>query len=191
MGNVIVPRASGKKSEAEQAIQIYYEENDWLTNADFIQRYKAQFGSIGQDNDNTAYTKRTQIGAYFGFIEWEDISNNKSRRRITPRGRTFWEHILANDTDAIHEDLMKSLEEISFGRRNYACPSGDTDIEPPAVFFHAALELEYITNDEFACLLWLLDSENKPFDQAIEYIRKMLIGLTQHSTRCSDSSSQS
>ena len=68
---------------------------------------------------------------------------------------------------------MKSLEEISFGRRNYACPSGDTDIEPPAVFFHAALELEYITNDEFACLLWLLDSENKPFDQAIEYIRNI------------------
>ena len=61
MGNVIVPRASGKKSEAEQAIPIYYEENDWLSNANFIQHYITQFGPIGKDNDNTAYTKQTQI----------------------------------------------------------------------------------------------------------------------------------
>lgn len=172
---IIISRASGKKDETEHAIQIYYEANDWLTNDEFIQRYKEKFGKIGSDTDDSAYTKRGQNGAYYGFIEWENIKDKKSRRRITPRGRRFWEHLQAEDMDAIHEDIMCAMEKVSFGRNNYGCPSSDSDIEPPTVIFNAAIDLEYITNDEIAYLLYLLDGENMAYSDAVAKVKDLRV----------------
>lgn len=170
MGDLRIPKASEKKAEAEQTIQIYYEENRWLPNSEFIRLYKEKYGLIGTTDDDTAYTKRGQIGAYFGFIEWQDIKNDQSPRRITSRGRSFWAHMLEGDTDAVYEDIMCALEEVTFGRQNYGCHTSDSDLEPLAVFFHAALELDHVSNNEFAYLLYLIDSDGKSFDHAIEEI---------------------
>lgn len=171
MGNLKIPKASEKKIEAERTIQIYYGEDKWLPNSEFIRLYKEKYGLIGTTDDDTAYTKRGQIGAYFGFIEWKDIKNDQSPRRITPRGRNFWAHMLDGDTDAVYEDIMCALEEVTFGRQNYGCHTSDSDLEPLAVFFHAALELEYVSNGEFAFLLYLIDGQNEPFDKAIAAIK--------------------
>ena len=173
MGIVIIPRASGKKDETENAIQLYYEENGWLENDEFRRRYKERFDVIGADTDSSAYTKRTQNGAYYNFLEWEDIHNQKSRRRITERGKKFWEHLQAGDMDAVHEDIMCAFEQVVFGRNNYGCPSSDSDFEPPAVFLHAALRLNYVTNDELAYLLYLLEGQHQPFDIAISEIKQL------------------
>ena len=171
MGNLKIPKASEKKIEAEQTIQIYYDEDHWLLNSEFIRLYKEKYGLIGSTDDDTAYTKRGQIGAYFGFIEWKDIKNNQSPRRITQRGKAFWTHMLEGDTDAVYEDIMCALEEVTFGRQNYGCHTSDSDLEPLAVFFHAALELGYVSNGEFAFLLYMIDGQNETFDRAISAIR--------------------
>ena len=150
MGKMVIPKNSASIEEVMGAIQIYYDANDWMSNADFIQTYKSKIGIIGDDTDSSAYTKKTEIGCYYGFLEWEDIHKKTSPRRITSRGRRFLEHYNANDSDSIQEDIMKSLEEVSFGRNNYACMSCDSDIEPPALFLRAMMDLGYLTNTEFA-----------------------------------------
>ena len=110
MGKIIIPKNSASIEEVMGAMQIYYDANNWLSNADYIQAFKSRIGVIGDDTDSSAYSKRTEIGSYYGFLEWEDISRPQSPRRITPRGRQFLEHYNVGDTNALHEDIMKSLK---------------------------------------------------------------------------------
>lgn len=173
MGKMVIPKNTATTEEVIGAIQIYYDANDWLSNADFIQIYKNRIGIIGDDNDSSAYTKKTEIGCYYGFLEWEDIKKKTSPRRITPRGRKFLEHYNANDIDSIHEDIMKSLEEVSFGRGNYACMSCDSDIEPPALFLRAMMDLGYLTNNEFAFLVFRMEYEGKNYTDTIREIKQI------------------
>lgn len=173
MGKIVIPKNSASLEECMGAMQIYYDVNDWLSNSDFIQTYKVRIGIIGDDNDSSAYTKKTEIGAYYGFIEWEDINRTQSPRRITPRGRTFLEHYNADNKEAMHEDIMCSLEEITFGRNNFACRSCDSDIEPPALFLRAMLDLHYLTNHEFAYLVYKMEYEGQHYTDTINEIRRI------------------
>ncbi len=157
MGKMVIPKNSASIEEVMGAMQIYYDADDWLSNADYIQAFKNRIGIIGDDGDSSAYTKRTEIGSYYGFIEWEDINKTQSPRRITPRGKQFLEHYNAGDTAALHEDIMCSLEEVTFGRNNYACRSSDSDIDPPALFLRAVMDLGYLTNTEFAYLVYQME----------------------------------
>ena len=174
MGKIVIPKNSASLEEVMGAIQIYNDKNDWLSNADFIQTYKSRIGVIGDDTDSSAYTKKTEIGCYYGFLEWEDIRKTQSPRRITPRGRIFLEHYKANDIDAVHEDIMKSLEEVSFGRNNYACKSCDSDIEPPALFLRAMIDLGHLTNTEFAYLVYKMEYEGQHYTETIQEIKNIV-----------------
>ena len=171
MGKMVIPKNSASIEEVMGAMQIYYDANDWLTNADYIQTFKTRIGIIGDDGDSSAYTKRTEIGAYYGFIEWEDIKKTTSSRRITARGRRFLEHYNANDTDAVFEDIMCSLEEVTFGRNNYACRSSDSDIEPPALFFRAVMDLGYLTNTEFGYLVYMMEYKAWHYTETVRDIQ--------------------
>lgn len=173
MGKIVIPKNSASLEEVMGAMQIYYDANDWLSNADFIQTYKSRIGIIGDDRDSSAYTKKTEIGAYYGFLEWEDINKTTSPRRITPRGRKFLEHYNAGDMDAVHEDLMTSLEEVSFGRNNFACRSCDSDIEPPALFLRAMIDLGHLTNTEFAYLVYSMEYEGNHYTETVNEIRNI------------------
>ena len=173
MGKIVIPKNSASIEEVMGAMQIYYDANDWLSNADFIQTYKNRIGIIGDDRDSSAYTKKTEIGAYYGFIEWEDINKTQSPRRITPRGRQFLEHYNSGDTDAVHEDIMKSLEEVSFGRNNFACRSCDSDIEPPALFLRAMMDLGHLTNTEFAYLVYRMEYEGMHYTETVQEIKNI------------------
>ena len=173
MGKIVIPKNSASLEEVMGAMQIYYDTNDWLQNSDFIQTYKDRIGIIGDDNDSSAYTKKTEIGAYYGFLEWEDINKTQSPRRITPRGKVFLEHYNSNNTEAVHEDIMKSLEDVTFGRNNFACRSCDSDVEPPALFLRAILELGYLTNTEFAYLVYRMEYEGKHYTEILQEIRQI------------------
>ena len=170
MGKIVMPKNSASKEETEESIRIYYEAQDWLSNADFIDIYRREVGIVCNDTDSSAYTKKGQIGAYYGFIEWQNIRSKTSPRRITPRGRIFWEHVKANDTEAMQEDIIQSLEKVVFGRNNYSCPSSDSDIEPPCLFIRAALDLGYLSNEEFAYLIYLLADKAVHYTDAIQQV---------------------
>ena len=172
MARMIIPKNTASIEEVMGAMQIYYDANDWVSNADFIQEYKLRYGIIGDDTDSSAYTKKTEIGAYYGFIEWEDITRKQSPRRITPRGRVFLEHYNANDIDAMHEDIMCSLEQVVFGRNNFACCSCDSDVEPPSVFLRAMIDLGHLTNSEFAYLIYKMEYEWRHYTDLLQELRQ-------------------
>ena len=154
MGKIVMPKNSALLEEVEPVLRIYYEAGTWLSNEEYKRQLKME---IGDDQYASSYTKKAQIPSYFGFTEWENIKDVRSLRRITERGKRFYEHLLIRDNDLISEDLMQSLEQTTFGRNNFGCPDSDSDVEPPVLFVRASVELGYLTYKEFAYLLWKLE----------------------------------
>lgn len=141
MSKVVMPKNSALLEELEAVLQIYYEENDWLTNDEYKTRLKS---IIGDDQYSSSYTKKAQITSYFGFTIWEDINNPRSKRRITSKGRDFYLAIVDKNLEKIQELLLSAIENVKFGRENFGCPDSDSDIEPPALFIRAIIDLNYL-----------------------------------------------
>lgn len=161
MGNLVMPKQSAVASEMQAVLEVYNDHDDWLKNEDFIPKLKE---IIGDELEPQAYTKKTQIPAYFGFIIWEDISRSQSKRKITDSGKRFYQGLVDDNQDVIFKELMYSLEENTFGRNVYGV-STDSDVEPPQVFIRSALILGYLTRKEFGYILWQLDEfDNNLFD---------------------------
>ena len=168
MGKIVMPKNSALLNEIESVLQIYYEANDWLTNDIYKIRLKEM---IGPGQYSSSYTKKAQITSYFGFTVWEDFNNPQSRRRITDSGRKIYEAIKADDNEKIQDVLMNALETVKFGRHNYGCPESDSDVEPPALFIRAILDLGYLTYREFAFLLWKLEDVGGNYTDALSDLR--------------------
>lgn len=175
MAKIVMPKNSALLEEVEAVLKIYYDANDWLSNDEYKRQLKIL---IGDEQYASSYTKKAQITSYFGFTEWEDISNERSLRRITSRGKSFYEHLLAKDFDKINEDLLISLEENTFGRNNFGCPASDSDVEPPILFVRAILDLGYLTYKEFAYLLWKLEDCGGNYTD----IKKEIVSMRTDST---------
>lgn len=171
MGKIVIPKNSASLEEVMGAMQIYYDVGTWLTNKDYRETYKQRFGIIGDDTDQSAYTAKTEIGRYYGFIECQ-TNNDTAPRRITERGKRFLEHYTAGNIDAYQEDIMCALEELTFGRDNCACFSSDSDIDPPALFIRASLSLGYLTNTEFAHLVYNMEYQGKHYSELLKGIRQ-------------------
>ena len=145
-----MPKHSADPEEMKAVLKVYYDNGGWLDNAIFITGLKQL---IGAGLESQAYTKKTQIPAYFGFITWEDLSNPQSRRKITEEGKRFYEGLLNGNDDAIFEEILLSLENNTFGRNVCGC-SSDTNIEPPQLFIRCALILGFLTRKEYGYILW-------------------------------------
>lgn len=153
MAKIVMPKNSALLEEVQAVLKVYYDAGDWLSNDEYTQQLKEL---IGADQYSSSYTKKAQITSYFGFTEWQDITKERSPRRITDRGKRFYEHLQVGDRAKIYEELMSSLEKITYGRNNFGCPSSNSDLEPPALFIRAVLDLGYLTYSEFAYLIWKL-----------------------------------
>lgn len=186
MGNLVMPKQSADALEMKAVLQVYFEHNDWLKNEDFISRLKT---IIGDELEPQAYTKKTQIPAYFGFITWEDISKANSRRKITERGKRFYQGLLEDNNDLIFKELMSSLEENTFGR-NVCGVSSDSNVEPPQVFIRSALILQYLTRKEFGYIIWRLDEFNDNLFDVLSIIMKNRLienfSYDEHPTKFND-----
>ena len=170
MGKIVMPKNSALLNEIESVLKIYYEANEWLPNDEYKAKLKSM---IGDDQYSSSYTKKAQITSYFGFTIWEDIHNPQSKRRITDAGRKMYEAIAAEDTDAIQEVLMNSLETVKFGRDNYGCPESSSDVEPPSLYVRAILDMGYLTYREFAFLLWKLEDLGANYTDALAELKIM------------------
>jgi len=172
MGKIVMPKNSAMLEEIQAVLKIYYEAKTWLANDEYVRKLKA---IIGSEQYPSSYTKKAQITSYFGFTEWEDISDSSSLRRITASGQRFYEALLNNDIEKIHAELMYSLEHITFGRNNFGVPDSDSDVEPPVVFIRAILDLGYLTYKEFGFLLWTLEDCGGNYTDAIKYIKEQRV----------------
>lgn len=168
MGKIVMPKNSALLNEIESVLKIYYEANDWIPNDVYKARLKAL---IGDDQYSSSYTKKAQITSYFGFTIWEDIHNPQSLRKITSAGKKMYEALLAWDTEKVQAVLMTALETVKFGRDNYGCPDSNTDVEPPALFIRAILDLGYLTYREFAWLLWKLEDIGANYTDSVQELR--------------------
>lgn len=170
MGKIVMPKNSALLNEIESVLEIYYEADGWLPNDEYKRKLKQM---IGDDQYSSSYTKKAQITSYFGFTVWEDINNPQSRRKITSSGKEMYEAINNKDTSKIQDILMTSLETVKFGRNNYGCPESDSDVEPPALFIRAVLDLGYLTYKEFAFLLWKLEDVGANYTDTIMELREL------------------
>ncbi len=170
MGKIVMPKNSALLEEIEPVFKIYYDEGDWLSNDIYKERLKA---IIGDDQYSSSYTKKAQIPAYFGFLEWEEKGNTHSRRRLTPNGIRMYKAILAHNQGQINRILVDSLEKVKFGRDNFGCKETDSDIEPPSLFIRASLDLSYLTTKEFAYLLWKLEDVGGNYTDSIAELKAM------------------
>lgn len=167
-----MPKNSALLNEIESVLEIYYEADGWLGNDVYKERLKEM---IGDDQYSSSYTKKAQITSYFGFTEWEDINNPQSMRRITDSGKEMYQAIKSNDTAKIQSVLMNSLETVKFGRNNFGSPESDSDIEPPALFIRASMDLEYLTYKEFAYLLWKLEDIGGNYTDSLSELKQFRI----------------
>ena len=164
-----MPKNSALLNEIESVLQIYYETDGWLSNDIYKERLKAM---IGDDQYSSSYTKKAQITSYFGFTEWENINNPQSMRRITDSGKEMYIAIKSNDTAKVQSVLMNALETVKFGRNNFGCPESDSDVEPPALFIRASMDLGYLTYKEFAYLLWKLEDIGGNYTDSLSELRQ-------------------
>ena len=167
MEKIVMPKNSALLDEIKAVLKIYYEAGDWLSNDIYIIQLKEL---IGDDQYSSSYTKKSQMTSYFGFTEWQDISNAHSLRRITLSGKKMYEALLEGNDDSVQEIIMDALEKVIFGRNNYGVPSSNSDVEPPSLFIRAILDLEYLTYQEFAYLLWSMVDNGKSYTESLNFI---------------------
>lgn len=178
MGKIVMPKHSALMEEIEPTLKIYYEVGDWLHNDDFKKKLKQ---AIGDHQYKSSYTKKMQVLSYFGFIEWEDIKRNRSRRRITENGKKLYDAMKNDDVYRIWDLLVNALENVKFGRDNFGCPDSDSDIEPPNVLIRSILDIGNLTSAEFGFLLWKLEDEGGNYTDTInelKYFRENNISIT-------------
>ena len=175
MGNVVMPKNSADLDALIPILNYYYEKNDWVDNATYIQDIKHILLEKGIDNEEKEpqhYTKRMQVLSYYGFIEWKNIDDSQSNRRITQSGKQFYEAVSKNDKKEISKLLLNSLESVVFGRNNCGVPSSDSDIEAPSLCIRAILDLNYIEKEEFAYILYFMQDNGFTYSTLINKIRE-------------------
>jgi len=159
MSLLVMPKQSADPDEMYSVLEIYYKINGWLSNKDLIEKLKLK---LQNKLEPQAYTKKTQIPAYFGFIEWEDQKNSQSLRRITESGKRFFESLKNENKNLVFEELLFCLETLTFGK-NALGVSSNSRIEPPQLFVKCILELGFITRKEFGYILNKLDKDEENF----------------------------
>lgn len=85
----------------------------------------------------------------------------------------MYEAIKTNDTAQLQAVLMNALETVKFGRNNYGCPDSNSDVEPPALYIRAILDLGYLTYREFAFMLWKLEDLGANYTDTLVELRTL------------------
>ena len=174
MGSVVMPKNSADIEVLIPILEYYYNNQNWIDNANYIEyikQYLLEKGIDTKEREPQHYTKRMQILSYFGFIEWEDINNSQSARRITKSGRQFYKAIKDNDQSMIAESIITALENTTFGRMNTGAPNSESDIEAPCLCIRLILELNYITKTEFAYCLYKLQDKGFTYSTILQEIK--------------------
>lgn len=169
MSKLTIPKHSADRNDFIAALKIYYNHGSWLENADFVEKLKSE---IGDGQYQSSYNKKAQLPKYFGFVVAEDFDSRSPRQKITTLGKLLFEAVQSNDKDLINHLFMISFENIIFGRYNFGSPSSNSDVEMPNVALRTIKELGSVSYKELAYILTVLDSKEKSFIEAIEYIRE-------------------
>lgn len=168
-----MPKNSADMDVLFPILEFYYNKSNWVENSeyiDYIKKYLLENNIDDKEREPQHYTKRMQILSYFGFIEWQDLADSQSERRITNSGRAFYLALKNNNENEIFKIIVDSLKTIDFGRNNFGAPTSDSDVEAPVLCIRAILDLKYISKTEFAYLLWKLQDKGFTYSTVIKEI---------------------
>lgn len=166
---LIIPKCNADPRTLDLTLKIYYDANDWVENSILIDRLSTYLINEGIEDikkEPQSYTKKTQVLSYYGLIEWEDESNNQSRRRITENGKKLYQYREKKDTLSVLSLLIDILTSKTFGRNVLGCDS-DSDLEAPNIFLKSCLMIKDLTNKEFGFILGKMEFEKMELSDAL------------------------
>ena len=161
-----MPKHSADPVELSSVLEVYGVASGWLDNKDYIERIKKK---LNTSQEPQAYTKKTQIHSYFGFLEWHDPNDRRSPKKISESGKQMLKALTNQNKYKMFEIILSSLENRLFGK-DVLGVSSNSYIEPPKLFVCASLELGYLTLNEFGFLLDHVTTKN--FNKLLEKIRE-------------------
>ena len=156
MKNLTMPKHSADPKELIAVLEVYEEAKTWLHNDKYIPMIKKK---LRTSQEPQAYTKKTQIHSYFGFLEWQKIEDKRSPKKISKAGQEFLKALKNNNQEEIFKLILNALETRTFGK-NVQGVNSNSFIEPPNLFVFASIQLGYLTLNEFGHLLDNLTQNN-------------------------------
>ena len=167
MEKLVMPKYSGTADTIKRILSFFNTQTSWVTNEELIKYCNDEFGP----NEPQAHTKKVQWPAYFRFIEWEDPSNSRSKKRITASGKRLHKAIVEEDQNVINLIFLESMENLTFGRDAHGI-SSDSDYEAPNIAVRCAIALDYFTKVEFKYILNQLSANGKPIFDLVSFVKK-------------------
>lgn len=141
------------------ALKIYYNQNDWVSNAKFIEQLDLEYDAIGKEREprnGGQLIAKYKPALYYGLL---DCRPEDECKRINEYGRKYYEAYLAGNQDQMVDCLLHAISVQNFGRGNAAVPKSDSSIEPPKVYLVASLLLNGLSRVEYAYILEQLSND--------------------------------
>lgn len=180
-----MPKGDGRPMGTELSLKVCYNyKNDdgWITNSKFKELVSEAFkeavdnGEIDQvgdkpyeikngrpNKDHPFLLKKSEIARYFGLIEylW------RKKKKITSLGIKYYESKNNNEKIKI---IFNSLSKLSFNKGSWGVEKSNSIVEPPRLLLRAIYDLKYLTNKEFAWILFRIADQEKPYNDTIQEI---------------------
>ena len=148
------------------ALKIFYNANDWIDNATFLDRLDHEYDAIGKTRESHSGGQaiaKYKPAVYYGLID----TREDGLRCINDYGRRYYEAYKNGDNDGMVDCLISSIARHEFGRNNPAVPESQSRIEPPKVFLVSCLLLNNIlSKTEYAYILESL-SKDKDYQKIL------------------------
>lgn len=176
MGNLIMPKHTAEIIYFESPLEVLNQSKAWLSMEDFVSQLANLVIQKGREeerhSDDTHYTKCAQLPKYFGFIDAKR-EGGVNYLKINENGSRFLSALKVNDKEVLFELLIRSIEVGCFGKENIGVPSSRSDIDPPAVFLRACIDLDFLTRLEYAYLLNSLVNRNDDYTNSIDTLKRI------------------
>ena len=174
MGNLIMPKQTARLDRFYYSLEIFYnayKRNDPdVTNADYKQQITAHFEELRDHNDGAKIVKQSEMTRYFG-LAYHSYSNNTTT--ITDRGIDFYESYLSGDLQTCVDLIIESVMNDSFGRENTAIKTSDSDVDPPKLFTRGIIDLDGISRNDLALLLYYTHDMQLSYDDACIELKRI------------------
>lgn len=166
---LIMPKQTARLDVFYASLQVYYDAykqgDEWVSNHDYKIKIQELVPDLSQGAQDGAYlVKQSELTRYFGLV-YRDYPGK--RAKITNRGIRFFNAYLQNDMALQREFLVEAIVNDSFGRRNTAIKSSDSDIDPPKLLLKALNDIGKITVNGFAYLLYITNDIEISYNDAL------------------------
>ena len=141
------------------ALKIYYNQNDWVSNAVFLDELDREYDAAGKERESRSggqMIAKYKPALYYGLL---DCRPEDDCKRINEYGKKYYEAYISGNQDQMVDCLLHAISVQEFGRNNAAVPKSDSDIEPPKVYLVSSLLLNGINKNEYSYILEQLSQD--------------------------------